>query len=355
MLLYRTSEGLTSVLDLDQVSEKIVEDIWKFLNVRNALLFLVEDDSNILVTKVVKGAVADLFPRYQEKIGEGFIGQIIGEGKAKIINLLEDNAFIPEIPWPAQSLLCIPLMVKSKTLGALVLSDKIPEGSFSSPDLKLASTIASQAAIALENAQLFQQLKEAYLEAIFMLAVACEAKDEDTGNHVLRIQRYSQELALRIGFSKEEAAHIGYSSILHDVGKIHVPDHILKKPGSLTPEEWEIMKEHTIHGERILGKKAFFKTAREIARWHHENYDGSGYPDGLGGEQIPISARIVKLVDIYDALTTRRCYKEAWPSEKALETILDISGKEIDPHLAEAFAHLWQKGIITEIQETLKG
>ena len=355
MLLYRTSDNLVSVLAPNIVAERIIDDIWKLSPARDAVLFLREDEGDYLVTQVAKGEAVGPFLKYRQKIGEDIIGQIVAEGKGRIINQDAHSGFIAGVPWPTRSLVCVPLIIKGKALGALVLSDKMPEGGFNSSDLKLALAIASQAAIFLENANLFQQLKEAYLEAIFMLAVACEAKDEDTGNHVRRIQRYSQELARALSFPEEEAAHIGYSSILHDVGKIHVPDQILKKPAGLTPEEWEVMKRHTIDGERILGKKEFFKTARGVARWHHENYAGGGYPDGLCGDQIPIGARIVKLADIYDALTTKRCYKDAWPGEKALETLLTMADKEIDPRLAETFVNLWQKGIITEIQEALKG
>jgi putative two-component system response regulator len=356
MLLYRTSESLASMLELGQISAKIVDDIRTLLQSQVALLLLLEEDgANTLKVQVAKGVGTDSLLHYQEKLGEGVIGKIVAEGKPQIVNRKQGAKYIAGLPWPAQSLICVPLLAKSKILGALVLSDKITGKSFSSSELKLASAIANQSAIALENARLFQQLREAYLEAIFMLAVACEAKDDDTGNHVRRIQHYSEELALALGFSKEEASHIGYSSILHDVGKIHIPDKILKKPGSLTPEEREIMKQHTLIGERILGDKEFFKTAREITRWHHENWAGNGYPDGLKGEEIPIRVRIVKLADIYDALSTKRCYKDAWPAEKVIKTLLELRGKELDPSLTDTFIDLWEKGIITKIQEALKG
>ena len=125
--------------------------------------------------------------------------------------------------------------------------------------------------------------------------------------------------------------------IMHDVGKIHIPDNILRKPRPLNEEEWTVMKTHTIVGEKILGDKAFYKTAREIARSHHENWDGAGYPDGLEGNAIPLSARIVTVADVFDALTHSRPYKQSWPVEKALIEMRELSGQVFDPEILEVF------------------
>ena len=184
------------------------------------------------------------------------------------------------------------------------------------------------------------ELHEANMDAIYILAIASESKDEDTGHHVRRLQHYSQSLARELGFSVREAENIGHSAILHDVGKIHVPDHILKKPGPLTDSEREIIREHTVAGEHILSTKPFFGRARKIARSHHENWDGSGYPDRTSGQEIPIEARIVHLADVYDALTTPRVYKRAWESYDAASVIEDASGQMFDPDIVRAFRSL---------------
>ncbi|HRK29855.1 MAG TPA: HD domain-containing phosphohydrolase [Tepidisphaeraceae bacterium] len=188
------------------------------------------------------------------------------------------------------------------------------------------------------------QLNEANMDAIYMLAVAAEAKDHDTGAHVLRIQRYAQALAAACGFGETEAHEIGYSSILHDVGKLHVPDQILTKPGPLTEAERSAMEQHTIVGERILSTRPFFARARVIARSHHENFDGTGYPDGLCAEMIPIEARIVHVVDVYDALTSARAYKEAWSVTMAMRLITESAGSLFDPRIAAALVKLHDSG-----------
>ncbi len=181
------------------------------------------------------------------------------------------------------------------------------------------------------------ELHEANMDAIYMLAVASEAKDEDTGRHVRRIGKLSRELALRAGFSVEAAREVGYSSVLHDVGKMHVPDVILKKPGPLDAQERATVEQHTVWGERILADRPFFRVARLIARSHHENFDGSGYPDAHRHDEIPMPARIVHIVDVFDALTNLRAYKAAWPFEKAMAEVRAGRGTMFDPDLVDVF------------------
>ncbi|MDM8541818.1 response regulator [Desulfococcaceae bacterium HSG9] len=189
-----------------------------------------------------------------------------------------------------------------------------------------------------------EQLQEAVEEGILMLATAAEANDDDTGDHVKRIQSLTQAICIELGMTSAKAEEIGFFSMMHDVGKIHTPDSILKKPGSLDAEEWKIMKDHSAAGELILGNKPFYKIAREIARSHHERWDGKGYPDGLKGDAIPLPARIVNVADVFDALTHKRVYKPAWPVAQALDEMRKMSGENFDPDVANAFFALIDTG-----------
>ncbi|MEO1235614.1 MAG: HD domain-containing phosphohydrolase [Planctomycetota bacterium] len=188
------------------------------------------------------------------------------------------------------------------------------------------------------------ELHDANMTAITMLAVASEARDEDTGAHVKRIEAYARAVAREMGLPEVQAREIGYSAILHDVGKIHVPDDVLKKPGRLTDDERELMQQHTVIGERILSDNPFFETARRIARSHHENFDGSGYPDGLAGDDIPLAARITHVVDVFDALSSERVYKDAWPPGRARDTVVEEAGTSFDPAVVEAFVRCLESG-----------
>jgi PAS domain S-box-containing protein len=197
------------------------------------------------------------------------------------------------------------------------------------------------------------QLHDAHMETIYILAIASEAKDEETGQHVRRLGRMSELLAGRMGVTPSEAERIGYSAVLHDVGKIHTPDKILKKPGPLTTDERSLMEQHTLAGERILNPSPYFIQASRIARSHHENWDGSGYPDGLAGDAIPFEARLVHLVDVYDALVNPRVYKPAWDQKDAVEEIRRISGKMFDPDAAAVFVRLQQTGDLERLAERI--
>lgn len=227
---------------------------------------------------------------------------------------------------------------------------------------KLSDTVLEQAIKLKRHAESLEikvrertaELHEANMDSIYMLAVASEVRDEDTGAHVRRIEHYAREVAAALGRRKSEAENIGHAAILHDVGKIQVPDEILKKPGKLTPDERATMQAHTVAGERILSDKPFFRVARRIARSHHENWDGSGYPDGLRGEHIPLPARIVHLVDVFDALTSTRVYKPPWPVDRALDEITTAAGRMFDPKIVEAFRKLQNEHRFDPIVESLR-
>ncbi len=196
-----------------------------------------------------------------------------------------------------------------------------------------------------------QEIKDANISAIYMLAVASDAKDSDTGNHIQRVRFYSEALARNIGIDDNEAEEIGYSSMMHDVGKLAIPDRVLKKPGRLDDEELAIMRTHAAKGAEILGDNPFFEKARHIAHCHHERFDGTGYPRGLKGENIPLPARIVAVADIYDALSSARVYKEAWSQDEVLVELINISGTHLDPTVVNAFLEMVHDGTVDKIRK----
>ena len=195
------------------------------------------------------------------------------------------------------------------------------------------------------------ELHETRLEIIRRLSMAAEFRDEETGQHVERLAHYSFLLARAIGMSKEQCELIFITAPMHDIGKIGIPDQILRKKGKLDAEEWEVMKTHTFIGAKIIGehRSDLMTTARIIALTHHEHWDGQGYPRGLKGEEIPLYGRIVMLGDIFDALVFARPYKKPWPVEKALQWIKDESGKYFDPKLVPHFFEILPE--ILEIRE----
>lgn len=183
------------------------------------------------------------------------------------------------------------------------------------------------------------RLEKSYCDAIYMLGTAGHYNDTDTGVHIWRMAAYARELAAALGWNSEQCRCIELAAPMHDTGKMGIPGHILRKPGKLDAGEWEVMKTHTRIGYHILCKSdgAVFKMAAEVALRHHEKWDGTGYPDGLAGKAIPESARIVALADVFDALTMKRPYKEAWPIEKSVAALRESSGSHFEPRLVERF------------------
>ena len=203
---------------------------------------------------------------------------------------------------------------------------------------KLLSVFCHNAMIAFENIMLNNEIEEAQWEMVHMLGGAVETRSKETGNHISRVSLVSELLAQKIGLDKKTAELIKWASPLHDVGKIAIPDPILNKPGKLEADEWEIMKTHAEEGYRLLNQsnKYVIQLAGRIAADHHEKWDGSGYPAGKKGTEISIEGRITAVADVFDALCSKRCYKETWSYEQAFEYMAEAAGSQFDPELVDA-------------------
>jgi putative two-component system response regulator len=192
------------------------------------------------------------------------------------------------------------------------------------------------------------ELEDAKLEMLDRLALAAEYRDDATGQHADRIGRTSELLALELGLDPAEATLIGHAARLHDIGKIGIADELLLKPGTYSADDFNAMKLHSTIGARILSgsNNELLMMAEQIALTHHERWDGSGYPNGRAGEDIPLPGRIVTVADVFDALTHRRPYKDAWPIEEAVHEIVGASGTKFDPHVVTAFARLDHRSLV---------
>jgi putative two-component system response regulator len=187
-----------------------------------------------------------------------------------------------------------------------------------------------------------KQLSQSYNDAIYMLGEASEFKDTDTGTHIWRMAAYSSALALASGWEREACQQLELAAPMHDIGKLAIPDYILHKPAKLDAQEWAVMQTHSTVGYKILSKSTapLLQIAATVAYCHHEKWDGSGYPRGLVGQDIPDMARIVAIADVFDALTTKRPYKEAWPIEQVMQTLQSSSGSHFEPRLVKHFVRI---------------
>ncbi len=206
-------------------------------------------------------------------------------------------------------------------------------------DLSLIELFCRNIAIALENIELYQENQDTQKEIIYSVCDLAESRSKETGNHVKRVALYSKLLAKKYGLSDDECEELFYASPLHDIGKVAIPDSILNKPGPLDPEEWEVMKTHAEIGQQILTRinKPIFIAGRRVAGEHHENWDGSGYPNGLKGKDIHVYGRITAIADVFDALMSKRCYKPAWTLEKVIDFIVEQKGTKFEPELVDLF------------------
>ena len=215
-------------------------------------------------------------------------------------------------------------------------------------ELELLQALADTTAVAMENVRFYEQLRDSQVETLQRLALVAEYRDDNTYQHTERVARTAYLLADRLGLSGEEAAVIRQAAPLHDVGKLAVPDSVLLKPGRLTDGEYAQIKRHTAVGGAILAGSKFvvLRRGEEIARSHHERWDGGGYPSGLAGDKIPLSGRIVALADVFDALTHARCYKPAWDTDRAMDEIIRLRGRQLDPDVVDAFIELDPPGLV---------
>ncbi len=234
----------------------------------------------------------------------------------------------------------LPLVQEHETMGVLIVErDK---QSCADAEIRVVKSIAELLMMTLRRVFLFHEVEGAYLNAVLALALASDAKDSYTADHSQRLENIAVAVAEKMGLGEQQIEDLRFGARLHDIGKIGVPDAILKKPGPLTEEEWEIMHKHPEIGENILAPLPRLQGAAKIVRHHHERYDGRGYPDHLAGENIPIGARILSVVDAYGAITDRRVYKSERPHQEALEELKRNAGTQFDPRVVDVFLALYK-------------
>jgi putative nucleotidyltransferase with HDIG domain len=283
-------------------------------------------------------------------LGEGYAGRVALNRKSVHIQDLRDSPqdaihvpFIIDEGFIAYY--AVPLIAKGSVLGVLEVFHRellVSNGEW----LSFLETLAGQAAIAIDNAELFSKLERsnvdllrAYDATIEGWAHALDLKDEETEDHSQRVTELTLRIASKMSIKDEDLAHVRRGALLHDIGKMGIPDSILLKPGKLTDDEWEIMRKHPVYAFEMLSSIDYLRPALDIPYCHHERWDGSGYPRGLKGKQIPLEARIFAVVDVFDALTNDRPYRKAWARETALEYIREQSGKHFDPQVLSVFMH----------------
>ena len=251
----------------------------------------------------------------------------------------------------AGSVLVVPTRASDEPMGVIVLVNRTGHGAFTSVDARRMTALAAQAAVSTRHLRLYEESKEIFLSTVWALASAVDAKDAYTHGHSQRVAQYAVQLGRELGFDRQEIERLELSSVLHDVGKIGVPEAVLNKPGRLTAAEMAVMRTHPEKGADILSSIRAMRDIVPGVRHHHERFDGMGYPDGLKGENIPLSARIILVADTFDAMTSTRPYRPALPTQAAHDEIGRCSGTQFDPRLAQLFMDLIVRDVVRPLPE----
>ena len=339
-LLYDITEKLAASLDPYDVAELAIHEILKMVPADHVSMVVFDDGTGNL--QVMAGIGPEIEPTVAVETGRGIAGHVIASGKAEIVNNAEDDA--RHVPGAARirTLMCAPLRLKDRVLGAITMGRSGDTG-FTAEELKLLSAITLQTAAAIENARLYDTLKETFLTSVYTLAETIEMRDPYTGGHTKRVMEYSLAIGQALALDEAEQERLRLAAALHDVGKIGVRDSVLLKTDKLTDEEFAEIRKHPQHGENILKYIKYFGPVIPGVKQHHERYDGRGYPDGLKGEEIDLTARIIAVGDTYDAMTTDRPYRRGLERAVALEEIRRCSGAQFDPMVVEAFLGMWEE------------
>ena len=340
MPLFQVSKEIIGEVDPEKLLKRIVDFAVKEAKADKVCLALIDEITEKLQVKEHYNLSADFISAFDERYGVRIAKHIIENKRPFVIS--------PDVRIPDEfedfrtsgnilSGVCVPLAVRSAIIGFFCIGRTSGEQLFTASEVELVSVLSDHAAAAIDNSRLYEKLERSYLSTIVTLSGVVEAKDLYTDKHMKDIAEYSVEIAKKLGLSEKEIENIRKAALLHDLGKVSVPDSILMKEGKLTADEMEIIKKHPSTGAKMIEPVEPLKHAREIIKHHQECYDGSGYPDGLKGEDIPLGARIVAVADAFGAMTTTRPYRKALSVEQAMSELKKYAGIQFAPDIVEIF------------------
>ncbi len=357
---YELGSYICSELNLDEVLTRISWAVVNLMQTEASSIITVDEANNQLTFEAAYGGAAArlskfTFPRDEKSVA----GWVVLNGQPCIINNTKTNPHFSgdvdrDTHFVTRNMLCVPMSVKGKIIGCIeVLNKKAGATSeamvdFNELDMVRLSAMASQAAVAIDNARQYQRVESAmselnasYYQCLLFLSDTIDLRDSNTGGHCRRVVKYTRNLAEHLGISDpKQLTDIEYGALLHDVGKLKIEDRILHKPGPLDEEEWKIMRMHPQYGSDGLSQIKFLWRALPIVLYHHEHWDGSGYPEGRAGERIPIEARIFAVCDAFDAITSERAYKKAMSYAEAANYFQRERGRIYDPMVVDTFLAL---------------
>ncbi|MDP2168592.1 MAG: GAF domain-containing protein [Thermodesulfovibrionales bacterium] len=341
---------INSTLETREVRRRAIEAATRLTGAETGSIILIDKETGELFFEVALGEKGDKLKEVRLKKGQGIAGWVAEHGETVVVlDVQSDPRFFKgadkKSEFVTHDLVCAPVRTKEKILGVLQVINK-RSGKFDREDADILEALSNQVAVAVENANLYQELKETFYGTAQALAETIEKRDPYTGGHTRRVMNYSLAIGRSMGLGRAELENLKLSAILHDIGKIGIRDCVLLKEGRLEPEELKAMQMHPGYGSEILGHIRQLRDIVPGVRGHHEKHDGTGYPDGLKDGDIHLSARIIAVADTYDAMTTDRPYRKALSAETAFSELRKYAGRQFDPGIVEAFFTAWKEGEI---------
>jgi HD-GYP domain-containing protein (c-di-GMP phosphodiesterase class II) len=339
---YQVSRTINSIVTIDSLLQRIAKTLFEVFSDVQMVCILLKENGEDLEARLIetRDAGHSRTPRIS--------WSVINEAVLEEVSILAKDASHDDrfsasesiLAINLRSVMCAPLINRGKILGVIYLDNREKPGCFDEDDVALLSALANQSAVAIDNSWLYEEIQESYHEAILALLNTVEAKDPITSGHSRRTSLCAYQIAREMGLGEEESQRIKTAAELHDIGKIGVKDLIIGKESSLSTMEFDSIKDHVLTGENIIKPIEYLRFASPMIRHHHERYDGSGYPDGLRGDQIPLGAKIIGVADAFDAMTTQRSYNEPLSFKEALEEIQASKGKQFDPDVVDALVSI---------------
>jgi putative nucleotidyltransferase with HDIG domain len=348
--LMSVGQVINSSLGLRRVLEEVMDSLISLMHAERGFLMLRESNGEMAV-QIARGIAHINLDEEAFKVSKTIVRKVVESGEPVLTtNAQADPRFDAQMSVAAyqlRSILCVPLKLKKDLIGVLYVDNRAHAGIFKDNDLELISAFADQAAVAIDSARLFEDLQESHreLEKAYQATLegwvrALDLRDKETEGHTQRVTILTQRLARSMGVEGDALVHITRGALLHDIGKMAIPDGILLKPGQLTEEERLLIQRHPVYAYEMLSPIAFLVPAIDIPYCHHEKWDGSGYPRGIRGKEIPFAARIFPVIDVWDALTSNRPYRRAVPQYEVRARIKAESGKHFDPVVVDAFMEM---------------
>ena len=348
--LMSVGQMINSSLGLNRVLEEVMDSLIALMHAERGFLMLREPNGKLSV-RIARGLAHINLDEEAFKVSNTVVRKVADSGTPVLTtNAQADPRFDAQMSvmaYQLRSILCAPLKLKDDLIGVLYVDNRAHSGIFQESDLVVISAFADQAAVAIESARLFEELQESHreLEKAYQATLegwvrALDLRDKETEGHTQRVTILTHRLARSMGVNGKALVHITRGALLHDIGKMAIPDGILLKPGDLTEEERKLIQKHPVYAYEMLSPIDFLAPAIDIPYCHHERWDGTGYPRGLKGKEIPFAARIFPVIDVWDALTSDRPYRKALPHDEVRQRIQADSGKHFDPIVVDAFMEL---------------